>query len=117
MFYQELNLLILLQREYFSLNQKLDDFQKQFNELFLAINFLMILLSIWFGLRFSGKLIEPIMEIISDSEKLFKIISQLELEFLRDKNEFSILSKVLNKMLDTLNHQKINFLKPMRPLT
>ncbi len=96
----------LTAKEYFSLNQKLDDFQKQFNELFLAINFLMILLSIWFGLRFSGKLIEPIMEIISDSEKIIKNDFSARIRVFEDKNEFSILSKVLNKMLDTLNHQK-----------
>ena len=96
----------LTAKEYFSLNQKLDDFQKQFNELFLAINFLMILLSIWFGLRFSGKLIEPIMEIISDSEKIIQNDFSARIRVFEDKNEFSILSKVLNKMLDTLNHQK-----------
>ena len=96
----------LTAKEYFSLNQKLDDFQKQFNELFLAINFLMILLSIWFGLRFSGKLIEPIMEIISDSEKIIQNDFSARIRIFEEKNEFNILSKVLNKMLDTLNHQK-----------
>ncbi len=96
----------LTAKEYFSLNQKLDDFQMQFNELFLAINFLMILLSIWFGLKFSGKLIEPIMEIISDSEKIIQNDFSARIRVFEDKNEFSILSKVLNKMLDTLNDQK-----------
>lgn len=96
----------LTAKEYFSLNQRLDDFQKQFNELFLAINFLMILLSIWFGLRFSGKLIEPIMEIISDSEKIIQNDFSARIRIFEEKNEFNILSKVLNKMLDTLNHQK-----------
>ena len=101
----------LTAKEYFSLTQKLDDFQKQFNELFLAINFLMILLSIWFGLRFSGKLIEPIMEIISDSEKIIQNDFSARIRVFEDKNEFNILSKVLNKMLDTLNHQKNKLFK------
>ena len=96
----------LTAKEYFSLNQRLDSFQKQFNELFLAINFLMILLSIWFGLRFSGKLIEPIMAIIADSEKITKNDFSSRIRVFEEKNEFNILSKVLNKMLDTLNHQK-----------
>ena len=68
----------------------------------------MIFLSIWFGLRFSGKLIELIMEIISDSEKIIKKNDfSARIRVFEDKNEFSISSKVLNKMLDTLNHQKI----------
>ena len=45
----------------------------------------MILLSIWFGLRFSGKLIEPIMEIISDSEKIIQNDFSARIEFLRIK--------------------------------
>ena len=76
----------LTAKEYFSLNQRLDSFQKQFNELFLAINFLMILLSIWFGLRFSGKLIEPIMAIIAQIlKKSQKMIFLQELEFSRKR--------------------------------
>ena len=66
----------------------------------------MILLSIWFGLRFSGKLIEPIMAIIADSEKITKNDFSSRIRVFEEKNEFNILSKVLNKMLDTLNHQK-----------
>ena len=60
----------LAAKEYFSLNEKLDDFQKQFNELFLAQLLMMFRL---FGLEVL-KLIEPIMEIISIQKKLLKMI-------------------------------------------
>ena len=60
----------MMQYDYLNINQRLDNFQYQFNQLFVAINFLMILLSVWFGLRFANKIIEPIMQIIIDSKKL-----------------------------------------------
>ncbi len=101
----------LTAKEYSNLTMKLDKFQMQFNELFLAINFLMILLSIWFGLRFSGKLIEPIMEIISDSEKIIDNDFSSRIRVFEDKNEFNILSNVLNKMLDKLNQQTAKLFK------
>ena len=101
----------LTAKEYSNLTKKLDKFQMQFNELFLAINFLMILLSIWFGLRFSGKLIEPIMEIISDSEKIIENDFSSRIRVFEDKNEFNILSNVLNKMLDKLNEQTAKLFK------
>ena len=47
--------------DYLNINKRLDNFQYQFNQLFVAINFLMILLSVWFGLRFANKIIELIM--------------------------------------------------------
>ena len=58
--------------DYNSIENKIDQFQNQFNKLFLAINFLMILLALWFGLKFSNKIIDPIMEIIFASEKIIK---------------------------------------------
>merc|ERR1711991_1128517 len=101
----------LTAKECSTLTKKLDNFQMQFNELFLAINFLMILLSIWFGLRFSNKLIEPIMEIISDSEKIIDNDFSSRIRVFEEKNEFNILSRVLNKMLDKLNEQTAKLFK------
>ena len=98
-------------KEYLNLTNKLDNFQFQFNELFIAINFLMILLSIWFGLRFSNKIIEPIMQIIVDSEKIIKDDFSTRIRVFSGNNEFNILSNVLNKMLDILNSQKNKLLK------
>ena len=37
--------------EYVNITNRLNNFQLQFNKLFLAINFLMILLSIWLGIK------------------------------------------------------------------
>ena len=56
--------------EYVNITQRLNNFQFQFNKLFLAINFLMILLSTWFGLSFSNKILNPIISIIRDSQKI-----------------------------------------------
>ena len=97
--------------EYLNITKKLDNFQLQFNQLFIAINFLMILLSIWFGLRFSNRIIEPIMQIILDSEKIIKDDFSTRIRVFTGNNEFNILSNVLNKMLDILNDQKNKLLK------
>ncbi len=97
--------------EYLNITKKLDNFQSQFNQLFIAINFLMILLSIWFGLRFSNRIIEPIMQIILDSEKIIKEDFSTRIRVFKGNNEFNILSNVLNKMLDILNNQKNKLLK------
>jgi len=71
----------------------------------------MILLSIWFGLRFSNRIIEPIMQIILDSEKIIKEDFSTRIRVFTGNNEFNILSNVLNKMLDILNDQKNKLLK------
>ncbi len=97
--------------EYLNITKKLDDFQSQFNLLFIAINFLMILLSIWFGLRFSSRIIEPIMQIINDSEKIIKEDFSTRIRVFKGNNEFNILSNVLNKMLDILNYQRNRLFK------
>ncbi len=92
--------------EYLSITKRLDDFQFKFNQLFIAINFLMILLAMWFGLKFSNRIIEPIMQIILDSEKIIKDDFSTRIRIFKGNNEFNILSNVLNKMLDILNDQR-----------
>ncbi|MFL2661766.1 MAG: sensor histidine kinase, partial [Alphaproteobacteria bacterium] len=92
--------------EYLNITKKLDYFQFQFNQLFIAINFLMILLSVWFGLMFSNRIIEPIMQIIKDSEKIIEEDFSTRIRIFSGNNEYSILSNVLNKMLNILNDQK-----------
>ncbi len=97
--------------EYVNITKRLDNFQLQFNKLFLAINFLMILLSTWFGLRFSNRIILPIMSIILDSEQIIKDNFSSRIKVIHGDNEFSFLSKVLNKMLDKLKIQQNKLIK------
>ena len=97
--------------EYANITDKLDNFQYQFNKLFLAINFLMILFSIWFGLRFSNKILSPIESIIRDSEKMISDNFSSRINVIDGNNEFNFLSRVLNKMLDILKIQKNKLLK------
>lgn len=97
--------------EYLNITKKLDDFQFQFNQLFIAINFLMILLAVWFGLKFSSRIIEPIIQIISDSEKIISDDFSTRIRIFSGNTEFNILSNVLNKMLDILNDQRMKLLR------
>jgi len=97
--------------EYVNITQRLNNFQFQFNKLFLAINFLMILLSTWFGLRFSNKILKPIMSIILDSQKIINDNFKSRITVIGGKNEFNFLSKLLNQILDSLAIQKNKLIK------
>ena len=97
--------------EYVNITQRLNNFQFQFNKLFLAINFLMILLSTWFGLSFSNKILNPIVSIILDSQKVISDNFKSRITVIKEKNEFNFLSKLLNQILDTLAVQKNKLIK------
>ena len=97
--------------EYVNITQRLNNFQFQFNKLFLAINFLMILLSTWFGLRFSNKILNPIMSIILDSQKIINDNFRSRITVIKGKNEFNFLSKLLNQILNSLAIQKNKLIK------
>ena len=97
--------------EYVNITQRLNNFQFQFNKLFLAINFLMILLSTWFGLRFSNKILNPIMSIILDSQKIINDNFRSRITVIEGKNEFNFLSKLLNQILNSLAIQKNKLIK------
>ena len=97
--------------EYVNITQRLNNFQFQFNKLFLAINFLMILLSTWFGLSFSNKILNPIVSIILDSQKIISNNFKYRINIIEGKNEFNFLSKLLNQILDTLAVQKNKLIK------
>ena len=97
--------------EYTNITQRLNSFQFQFNKLFLAINFLMILLSTWFGLRFSNKILNPIISIISDSQKIIRDNFKSRIGVIEEKNEFNFLSKLFNEILDSLQIQKNKLIK------
>ena len=97
--------------EYVNITNKLNNFQYQFNKLFLAINFLMILLSIWLGLRFSNKILNPIISIIQDSQKIISDNFRSRIRVIDEKNEFNFLSRLFNQILDTLQVQKNKLIK------
>ena len=97
--------------EYGNITKRLNAFQFQFNKLFLAINFLMILLSTWFGLRFSNKILNPIISIIFDSQKIIRDNFNSRIRVIEEKNEFNFLSKLFNQILDSLQIQKNKLIK------
>ena len=97
--------------EYTNITKRLNSFQFQFNKTFLAINFLMILLSTWFGLRFSNKILNPIISIISDSQKIIRDNFRSRIRVIEEKNEFNFLSKLFNEILDSLQTQKNKLIK------
>ena len=71
----------------------------------------MIILSTWFGLKFSSRILGPILSIIKDSEKIIKDNFSSKIRVIEGNNEFNFLSKVLNKMIEKLKVQKNKLLK------
>ena len=71
----------------------------------------MILLSIWFGLRFSSRILAPILSIIKDSEKIIEDNFSSKIRVIEGNNEFNFLSRVLNKMIEKLKVQKNKLLR------
>ena len=69
----------------------------------------MIILSTWFGLKFSSRILGPILSIIKDTEKIIQDNFSSKIRVIEGNNEFNFLSKVLNKMIEKLKVQKINY--------
>ena len=67
----------------------------------------MILLSTWFGLSFSNKILNPIVSIILDSQKIISDNFKSRITVIEEKMNL-ILSKLLNQILDSLQSKKIN---------
>ena len=92
--------------QYLDLEKNIENFQKQFYVLFIAINLLVIMLAIWFGLLFAGRIIFPIKTIINASEKISSGDLKTRIKKFSQFNDFNTLSNSLNKMVDKLIEQK-----------
>ena len=92
--------------QYLDLEKNIENFQKQFYILFIAINLLVIMLAIWFGLLFAGRIIFPIKTIINASEKISSGDLKTRIKKFSQFNDFNTLSNSLNKMVDKLIEQK-----------
>ncbi len=92
--------------QYLNLERNINKFQNQFNLIFVAINLLVIMLSIWFGLIFTNKIVTPIKTILNASEKISSGNLKTRIKKFPGFNDFNILSNSLNKMVDNLLDQK-----------
>ena len=97
--------------QYLDLEKNIENFQKQFYLLFIAINLLVIMLSIWFGLLLAGRIIFPIKTIINASEKISSGNLTTRIQKFSKFNDFNILSNSFNIMVDKLAEQKKKLLK------
>lgn len=97
--------------EYFDVQKNIKKLQNQFYQLFIVINFSVILLSIWFGLLFANKIIFPIKTIILASEKISQGNLKTRIQKFSKFKDFNILSDSLNGMVDKLLEQKNKLFK------
>ena len=97
--------------QYLDLEKNINNFQNQFNQIFIAINLLVIMLSIWLGLIFANKIIIPIKTIMNASEKISSGNFKTRIKKFSDFSDFNILSDSLNKMVDKLLEQKNKLFK------
>ncbi len=102
--------------EYFDLEKKIKNFQFQFYQLFIAVNLLVISLSIWFGLLFANKIIFPIKTIISASKKISQGNLKTRIQNFSEFQDFNVLSKSLNLMVDKFLEQKNKLFKAKQTL-
>jgi two-component system, NtrC family, nitrogen regulation sensor histidine kinase NtrY len=97
--------------QYLNLEKNISKFQNQFNLIFVAINLLVIMLSIWLGLIFANRIINPIKTILNASEKISSGNLKTRIEKFPGFHDFNILRDSLNKMVDKLLEQKNKLFK------
>ncbi len=97
--------------QYMDLEKNIEKFQNQFYQLFIAINFLVILLSVWFGLLFANKVVFPIKLIISASEKISSGDLKTRIQSFSRFKDLNTLSDSFNSMVEKLLQQKNKLLK------
>ena len=97
--------------QYLNLEKNIGKFQNQFNLIFVAINLLVIMLSIWLGLIFANRIINPIKTILNASEKISSGNLKTRIEKFPGFDDFNILRDSLNKMVDKLLEQKNKLFK------
>ena len=72
---------------------------------------LFVFLGLSTSLSFSNKILNPIVSIILDSQKIISDNFKSRITVIKEKNEFNFLSKLLNQMLDSLAIQKNKLIK------
>ena len=97
--------------QYLNLEKNIDKFQNQFYQLFVAINLLVILLSVWLGLLLANKIILPIKIIIAASKRISSGNYKTKINSSSQFRDFNVLSKSLNKMVEILLEQRNKLFK------
>ena len=92
--------------KYLNLEKNIGKLQNISYQLFFAINILVILLSIWFGLLFANRITLPIKRIILASEKISSGNLTTKIREFSNLNDFNKLAISLNKMVSILLNQK-----------
>ena len=92
--------------QYLNLEKNIGKLQNLSYQLFFAINLLVILLSIWFGLLFANRITLPIKRIIVASEKISSGNLSTKIREFSNLNDFNKLAISLNKMVRILLNQK-----------
>lgn len=103
--------------DYGRLNSHLLSLQIQFSMAFIAAALLLLLIAISGGMVFAGQIIRPIRRLLIATEKLQH--GDLSVQVLEDgakDDEFFVLSRAFNKMVEQLDHQQKDLVIAQRAL-
>ena len=97
--------------EYNKLETDLNVIKVRFIMIFIMIALLLLLISVWFGLRYANQLVRPIGNLIAATQKVQAGMLSVRVKPLKDDHDLSLLSNAFNRMVGTLALQKTDLLK------
>lgn len=92
--------------EYKNLEGQGADILTQFTMAFVIVAFLLLLVSIWVGLSFASRLVNPLSMLLTASEKVARGDMSARVPVTSDTDEVGTLSRAFNRMTDELSHQQ-----------
>ena len=92
--------------EYENLEGQGADILTQFTMAFVIVAFLLLLVSIWVGLSFASRLVNPLSMLLTASEKVARGDMNARVPVTSETDEVGTLSRAFNRMTDELSHQQ-----------
>ncbi len=97
--------------EYESLEGQGSDILTQFTMAFVVVAFLLLLVSIWVGLSFASRLVNPLSKLVTASELVAKGDMTARVPMTSQTDEVGTLSRAFNRMTNKLSRQQADLLE------
>lgn len=96
--------------EYENLEGQGADILTQFTMAFVIVAFLLLLVSIWVGLSFASRLVNPLSMLLTASEKVAMGDMSARVPVTSETDEVGTLSRAFNRMTDELSYQQADLI-------
>ncbi len=97
--------------EYQRLKGNINKLQLQFLLIFLAVALLLLLATIWAGLRFAGRLTRPISNLVEATQALKEGKLDVRAEDIGQDDEMGTLTRAFNRMAEELQHNQASLVQ------